>query len=88
MCSHLLRSIHIYYGVTLTYNANNEPLISFKVKKSIYFTCITQKAHTTSSKRILEGKDVGVLWSYVVEEGIRLKYVSRFNAFTYSPYNV
>ena len=32
-----------------------------------YLTSITQKAHRTY-QCILEGADVGVLWSYVVEE--------------------
>ena len=31
---------------------------------TIYLTSITQKAH----KRVLEGADVGILWSYMVEE--------------------
>ena len=33
----------------------------------IYFTSITQKAHWTYI-RVLEGADVGVMWSNVVEE--------------------
>ena len=37
------------------------------VKYCILITSITQKAHRTY-KRILEGADVGILWSYVVEE--------------------
>ena len=36
-------------------------------KKTIYLTSITQKAQRTY-RRVLEGADVGVLWSYVVEE--------------------
>ena len=34
---------------------------------TIYLTLITQKAQRTY-KRVLEGTDVGVLWSYMVEE--------------------
>ena len=38
-----------------------------KSLKAIYLTSITQKPHRTY-KRVLEGADVGVLWSYMVEE--------------------
>ena len=38
-----------------------------KSLNTIYLTLITQKAQRTY-KCILEGADVGVLWSYVVEE--------------------
>ena len=34
---------------------------------TIYFTSTTQKAHVTYV-HVLEGADVGILWSYVVEE--------------------
>ena len=36
---------------------------------TIYFTSITQKAHRTY-KRVLQGADVGILWSNVVEETV------------------
>ena len=40
--------------------------VSFKKSlKTFFFTTITQKAHKTYSA--LEGADVGVLWSYMVE---------------------
>ena len=38
-----------------------------QILNTIYLTSITQKAQRTY-KRVLEGADVDVLWSYVVEE--------------------
>ena len=41
--------------------------VQIKRLNTIYLTSITQKAQRTY-RRVLEGADVGVLWSYVVEE--------------------
>ena len=38
-----------------------------KSLNTIYFTPMTPKAHRTC-RRVLEGADVGILWSYVVQE--------------------
>ena len=39
----------------------------FVMRLLVYFTLISQKAHRTY-KLLLEGMNVGILWSYVVEE--------------------
>ena len=57
------RLIYAIYAVYLC----AYPFSKFQKKfKNFFFTTITQKAHKTYSA--LEGADVGVLWSYMVEE--------------------